>query len=70
VISEASPGALAPALTKLLSDEDALERMGRAGKALVAARYSVERVADLTLETYEEGLKRFRARSSRPAPNA
>jgi glycosyltransferase involved in cell wall biosynthesis len=60
VVSDASPAALASAITKLLSDEQALARMGRAGAALVAARYSVDRVAELTLEAYEEGLERSR----------
>jgi glycosyltransferase involved in cell wall biosynthesis len=67
VISDNSPDALASALAKLLSDEEALERMGRAGAALVAARYSVERVADLMLDAYAEGLERSRMRSYRPA---
>jgi glycosyltransferase involved in cell wall biosynthesis len=61
VVSDTSPDALASALAKLLPDRDALARMGHAGAALVAARYSVDHVADLTLEAYREGLDRFRA---------
>jgi len=61
VVSDTSPSALASALERLLPDRDALARMGRAGAALVAERYSVDRVADMTLEAYREGLERFRA---------
>src|SRR5262249_11982819 len=38
MVSDVSPAALASALAKLLSDEQALAKMGRAGAALVAAR--------------------------------
>ena len=67
VVSDTSPDTLASALAKLLANGDALKKMGRAGAALVAARYSVERVADLTLQAYEEGLERSRSRSPRAA---
>jgi glycosyltransferase involved in cell wall biosynthesis len=64
LIADSSPSALASALAKLLADKERLAKMGRAGANLVASRYGIDRMVQLTLDTYEEGLARFRR--SRP----
>ena len=45
---------MAGAIGRLLDDPDAAERMGRAGEALAARRYSWERVASDVEALYEE----------------
>jgi glycosyltransferase involved in cell wall biosynthesis len=47
-------GTLADRLIRLLTDATLCERMGRAGQARVAQRFSVERQIDLTLEMYRD----------------
>lgn len=44
--------ALADTLQRLMSDRDLVQRYGRAGKALAAARYGVDRVVHDTLQIY------------------
>jgi glycosyltransferase involved in cell wall biosynthesis len=46
------PGAIAAALRRVLSDPQRRLRMGAAGQALVASRYTWLRVAEQTLEAY------------------
>jgi glycosyltransferase involved in cell wall biosynthesis len=64
LIADSSPAVLASTLATLLGDKERLTKMGRAGANLVASRYGVDRMVKLTLDTYEEGLARFRR--SRP----
>jgi starch synthase len=46
------PPALAGALAQALLDGDAAARRGAAGRALVLARYGMDRIADETLRLY------------------
>jgi glycosyltransferase involved in cell wall biosynthesis len=54
---------LAAALSRLLADRDALERMGRRGRALVKAHYGWDAITDRMIEVYERGIARHRARA-------
>jgi glycosyltransferase involved in cell wall biosynthesis len=49
-------GALAAALSRLLDDPAERERLGTAGRELVAARFTAERHVDAALAAYERGL--------------
>lgn len=57
-------GAIAAALSRVLSDPQRRERMGAAGQKLVASRYTWPRVAEQTLEAY----RRYRSGTAPQAP--
>lgn len=58
---------LARALFTLLSDRARLRAMGKSGRSLVTRHYTWDRVVDLLLDTYQEGLRRYAtARRSPP----
>jgi D-inositol-3-phosphate glycosyltransferase len=50
------PGALASALSELLADPDSAERMGDAGRRLVAKEYAWDVIAQLTAKLYDDVL--------------
>ena len=54
LVTTLDPADVAGAIGRLLDDPDAAERMGRAGEALAARRYSWERVATDVEALYEE----------------
>ena len=54
LVTTLDPAEVAGAIGRLLDDPDAAERMGRAGEALAARRYSWERVAADVEALYEE----------------
>jgi glycosyltransferase involved in cell wall biosynthesis len=60
-IVDPGAGPLARALLEMLSDPSRLERMGRAGRALVERRYAWDRIVDALLEAYREGIALHRA---------
>ena len=53
---------MADALREMLADRAALRRMGVRGVALVQEKYSWDRVVDLLVGVYQEGVERHRAR--------
>jgi len=57
----AAAGAMADALVDLLGERDRLRAMGRAGRALVAAKYSWDVVADRLVAVYERAISTHRA---------
>ena len=59
---------VAGAIGRLLDDPDAAERMGRAGEALAARRYTWERVASDVEALYEEVVGRRASHEGSPAP--
>lgn len=52
-----SPDSLAQKLIDLMSNPQRLEEMGRRGQALVEARYSVHRMADVFLQAFDYVLR-------------
>jgi glycosyltransferase involved in cell wall biosynthesis len=56
-VAPAEAPRLADALRSLLDDPDERARLGRSGRALVAARFTWDRVADRTLAMYERALR-------------
>jgi glycosyltransferase involved in cell wall biosynthesis len=50
--------ALAAAIVRLLRDDDLRARLAEAGRALVEAEFSVERVVERTLDAYRRFLGR------------
>jgi len=48
------PGALAAAIDQLLADPAARERMGRAARRAVEARFSLDQAIDRTIALYQE----------------
>ena len=69
LVTTLEPADVAGAIGRLLDDPDAAERMGRAGEALAARRYSWERVATDVEALYEEVVERARRETS-PARTA
>ena len=59
---------VAGAIGRLLDDPEAAERMGRAGEALAARRYTWERVASDVEALYEEVVGRRASHEGSPAP--
>lgn len=59
-IAGTDSGYLSVALSEMLSNPSALESMGRAGRQLVSTRFTWERITDDLLETYAEGIDRYR----------
>ncbi|MBI5562253.1 MAG: glycosyltransferase family 4 protein [Deltaproteobacteria bacterium] len=57
------PAALADAITKLLLDRDALRRMGEAGRAMVEAEYSTDKMAERLFALYSGLVEERRART-------
>jgi glycosyltransferase involved in cell wall biosynthesis len=53
-----SPGELRGAITRLLSDRDERERLGRAGRELARARFSHEATAVGLIEVYRDAARR------------
>lgn len=64
-IVEPTAPRLEQALDELLAQPQVLKAMGRAGKALVADRYTWESVTAQMLDAYAEGIARFKSRASR-----
>lgn len=64
LIGKNDPGALAQALTALLSDPLKAEAFGRRGAERVGTLYGWERIAGLTREVYREALARREARQA------
>ncbi len=58
--SSSDPEALAGAIEEMLGDQDALRRMGEAGRRLVIDCYSWDSITDRLLEVYVEGIARAR----------
>jgi len=54
LVPPASPGALAEAIRRLLSDPAAARHLGETGRARFAAKFTAERMARATLAVYEE----------------
>ena len=69
LVTTLEPADVAGAIGRLLDDPDAAERMGRAGEALAARRYSWERVATDVEALYEEVVGQARRETS-PARTA
>ena len=69
LVTTLDPADVAGAIGRLLDDPDAAERMGRAGEALAARRYSWERVATDVEALYEEIVGQAR-RETAPARTA
>ena len=64
LVTTLEPADVAGAIGRLLDDPDAAERMGRAGEALAARRYSWERVATDVEALYEEVVGQARRETS------
>ena len=64
LVTTLDPADVAGAIGRLLDDPDAAERMGRAGEALAARRYSWERVATDVEALYEEVVGQARRETS------
>ena len=64
LVTTLDPADVAGAIGRLLDDPDAATRMGRAGEALAARRYSWERVAADVEALYEEVVGRARRETS------
>ncbi len=64
LVTTLEPADVAGAIGRLLDDPDAAERMGRAGEALAARRYSWERVASDVEALYEEVVGQARRETS------
>lgn len=60
VVNPYNVDALADRLTRLLTDHDLRERMGRAGRARVEAQFSLEHQVEQMLPIYERALKKRR----------
>jgi len=60
IVVSTEPEAMAQALAGLLGDRDALEEMGRKGRALVSERYGWDAIAERMLEVYQRGIERHR----------
>jgi len=65
LIADLEPEAIASALRNMLSSSGRLQQMGQAAARFVAQRYSWDKITDLLLETYAEGVDRYRYASSR-----
>jgi glycosyltransferase involved in cell wall biosynthesis len=57
LVEPGDPAALAAALSSLLADADRRRAMGEAGRALVEAEFTVERMAAKTLAAYQSALE-------------
>ena len=64
-VPPADPGALAQALTRLLDDPELSGRMGEAGRRRVAQLYSLDGMAERTLDLYRRILREEPAHSRR-----
>lgn len=67
LVTTLDPADVAAAIGRLLDDPDIAERMGRAGAALAAERFSWERVASDVEALYEEVVGRQSGREKAPA---
>lgn len=56
IVPPADPGALASALARLIGDPASARAMAERGRRKVAGAYTIERLADGTLEAYERAL--------------
>ena len=70
LVTTLDPADVAGAIGRLLDDPDAAERMGRAGAALAAERYSWERVASDVEALYEEIVGRQSGHEKSPTRTA
>jgi len=61
LVAPNDPRALADAILRLLADRQERERMGRAARQAVVARFNERRRAELTLAAYREALDRKRS---------
>ncbi len=59
MIVEATVGGVEMGLNKLLVHPDLLKLMGESGYDLVREKYTWNRVTDMMIDAYEEGIKRF-----------
>jgi glycosyltransferase involved in cell wall biosynthesis len=55
LVTDGTPASMADAVAGLLADREAAGRLGRAGRATVAARYSIEKVVDELEAIYRPG---------------
>ena len=70
LVTTLDPADVAGAIGRLLDDPDAAQRMGRAGEAVAARKYSWERVATDVEALYEEIVGRQARREKPPARTA
>jgi glycosyltransferase involved in cell wall biosynthesis len=63
-VTSSEPKALSKALESALADPVELRRRGAKAREIVRLRYSWEKVVDLLIEVYQEGIERFRTRGS------